>query len=652
MNSASANGIIFKGRDWVLVLLAILILWLAAGLRFYHLEAQSFWNDEGNSARLSERSLPLIIEGTASDIHPPLYYVLLRGWRELLGESEFGLRSFSAYAGILVVASTLALGRLLLNRHRKRLRGHCPAALIAAFLAAINPALIYYSQETRMYSLLALLSAISTLLLWRWLNSRRGTKWAIAYVVTAAAGLYTHYFFPAILLFQNLIVLYWLYRSFSALAFAPYELHNKRPLRQTVVKWLIMLGVVFLLYLPWLPIFIRQAAGRPAIREPFLTFLWQTTAWYSFGETAGPTSLLLPTACVLLLLAWAWFGRWANVIVPSLGAGVVMLFMYAAGTTQPAFFKFMLAGVPFFILWLAGVWGPESRWEKKQWPLGISLALSIPLLWGTADSLSNLYFNPTYSRADYRSMAERIAREDYANAGIILNAPNQWEVFTYYHRKGAPVYPLPKGQPDPAIVEPQLAEIAARHDRLYAIYWGDEQRDPQRVIESWLEANTFKASEEWIGDVRFVVYAVPSTAAAEERTVANVLFGDMIALHAYTLRPQRAVPGEIIQITLYWQTDQPLSNRYKIFLHLLDQGGNLVAQQDSEPAGGLVPTTSWPVGETIVDNHGLLLPEGLPQGTYDLVIGLYEIDDPAERLQIEPDGGLQDIWSLGSIEVE
>ncbi|MCB0182533.1 MAG: hypothetical protein KDI62_30200, partial [Anaerolineae bacterium] len=82
--------------------LLVLILLLAFGLRVHNLEVQSFWNDEGNSARLSERSIPLIIEGTASDIHPPLYYLLLNQWRKLAGDSEFGLRSLSLFAGLLV----------------------------------------------------------------------------------------------------------------------------------------------------------------------------------------------------------------------------------------------------------------------------------------------------------------------------------------------------------------------------------------------------------------------------------------------------------------------------------------------------------------------------------------------------------------------
>ena len=66
--------------------------------------------------------------------------------------------------------------------------------------------LVYYSQETRMYALLALLAALST---WALLAWRRGAgrRWAVAYVLLAAAGLYTHYFFPAIMVAQGLLVL-------------------------------------------------------------------------------------------------------------------------------------------------------------------------------------------------------------------------------------------------------------------------------------------------------------------------------------------------------------------------------------------------------------------------------------------------------------
>ena len=113
---------------------AVFVLLLATFTRFHLLEAQSFWNDEGNSARLSERSIPAIIAGTASDIHPPLYYLALRGWRELVGETEFGLRSLSAYAGVLVVAVVTAFGQGLTQRRQ----GISGAVLRPGVLAALR----------------------------------------------------------------------------------------------------------------------------------------------------------------------------------------------------------------------------------------------------------------------------------------------------------------------------------------------------------------------------------------------------------------------------------------------------------------------------------------------------------------------------------
>ena len=91
-------------KRYVCRYLLLAILLLAAALRFYRLDVQSFWNDEGNSARIAERSLDLILEGAEGDIHPPGYYLLLHYWRELCGQTEFALRAFSVGAGLALVA--------------------------------------------------------------------------------------------------------------------------------------------------------------------------------------------------------------------------------------------------------------------------------------------------------------------------------------------------------------------------------------------------------------------------------------------------------------------------------------------------------------------------------------------------------------------
>jgi hypothetical protein len=503
-----------------------------------------------------------------------------------------------------------------------------------------------------MYALLAFLSAIATIFLWRWLNSYRGRFWMIAYIVAAAAGLYTHYFFPAIIIVHNLIVLLWLVRNFSILLNAPFEMRRKRPLRRTLLQWLGMMGILLLLYLPWLPVFWRQAGGRPGIRMPLPQYLLESIRWLSFGETINPTETTVPILAVLLLLFWASWAARRKTIIPALGAIIPVLFMFVIGTTQEAFFKFLLMVIPFYVIWLGAALESPLKVLSPNWLLVIPLLLFIPYLWATVVSLNNLYLNPEYARADYREMARRIAADTDHNAGVILNAPNQWEVFTYYHGDDAPVYPLPKGQPDPAIIHPELAAITAQHNRLYAIYWGADQRDPARVIENWLEANTFKITEEWIGDVRFVIYSVPDEEDKTIRNMTAIPFGEEITLEGYSLNTRQLSPGEILQITLSWRTVAALDQRYKVFLHLLDQQGRLVAQRDSEPAGGLAPTTSWAVDQTILDNQGLIVPADLQPGTYKLVIGLYDIRDPAARLTAEINGAPQDSWTVDSITVK
>lgn len=588
----------------------VAILWLAAGLRFYRLGVQSFWNDEGNSARLSERPIALILEGTAADIHPPLYYLALHGWRNLVGDSEFGLRSLSAFAGIGLVAVSYGLGRAVTGRSQ---------ATFATLLVALNPALVYYSQETRMYELLAFWVALSGWLLLKWL-SRPERSLALAYLLTVTAGLYTHYFFPAGLLAHGLWV----------------------GLRQPrmVGRWLGLVSGAGLLYLPWLPIFIRQAGGRPADSTVWLTFLGDSGRFLLFGP-AGADSWVMFLVGGLALWALARIWREKLWLVPA-GALLPIGLAVAAGTTREAYFKFLLMSVPFWALWLAL---PVTKQK------GLYGLVGIILLVVSGRALVNLYFDPAYARADYRAIAARIAADNQPMAGIILDAPNQWEVFTYYHRQGATVYPIPRGYPDPAGIDQELSEIANRHKRLYAIFWGEAERDPQRLVESWLDSHAFKTTDEWVGDVRFVVYAVPESGENRLETRLDLAFGEQIELVGYTLNQEVIPAGEILQLTLFWQSNSPIETRYKLFLHLVGEDGRPIAQRDSEPMGNLAPTTSWSPGQIVVDNHGLLIPVGLAPGRYTLLLGLYDFSDPTARLWIDDPAGAITAWPLSTIEV-
>ncbi len=645
-------------QRWIL----LVILLLATGLRFYRLDAQSFWNDEGNSARLSERSIPAIIEGTASDIHPPLYYLILRGWRELVGETEFGLRSFSAFAGVLTVAVTIVLGKSIWPRintddtDKKNLRSSAfiRGPFIAGLLTAVSPPLIYYSQETRMYALLALLAVLSTWLFLRWQSSAFNFQPStFFYLLSIIAGLYTHYFFAAVLITHNLLVLVWRLCKRRGMG-DPRGRGGTLPRPPAPLlpfsKWMVIMLAAALAYLPWLPIFINQTGGRPGGARPsFWAFLLDAGHWLALGATIeAETAVPYFIAAIVLLLGGIIMGRsWTTDRIAAVTFLLIpILFMFAAGTTQPEFFKFMLVAVPFWSLLIA------SSFNRKSFSFASSALFAVSfllLLVGNGRSLQNLYFNPDYARADYRGMATRIAAEAHPNAGIILDAPNQWEAFTYYHRDGAPVYPIPRGYPNPVNIAAELATIADQHDRIYAIFWGEAQRDPERLVERWLDEHAFKATDEWVQDVRFVTYAVPSAPAAEMATAVSIPFGSAITLNGYTLANDELAPGDIVQVALFWETAVPLSIRYKIFLHLLDESGHLIAQRDTEPGGGLNLTTNWEPGQPVIDNHGVLIPADTPPGVYQLRLGLYDIADSTARLPVQMGTAVTDTFLIATI---
>jgi mannosyltransferase len=157
---------------------------LAALLRFPTLDVQSFWLDEAFTALLVREDFGDMLSGiTETESTPPLYYVAAWLWSKLFGGWEVGLRSLSALLGTATVPVAYAIGRRLATPR---------VGLAAAALTAVNPLLVWYSQEARAYALLVLLSAVSLLF---FLGALEGRRRELAWwSVTAALALATHYF--------------------------------------------------------------------------------------------------------------------------------------------------------------------------------------------------------------------------------------------------------------------------------------------------------------------------------------------------------------------------------------------------------------------------------------------------------------------------
>ena len=113
---------------------------------------------------------------------------------------------------------------------------------------------------------------------------------------------------------------------------------------------------------------------------------------------------------------------------------------------------------------------------------------------------------------------------------------------------------------------------------------------------------------------------------------AEVTFGDAARLAGYDLVSLETQPGGALDLTLHWQALTSTHRPYTVFVHLLDEAGNVKGYGDSEPGGGAYPTTGWLPGEYLTDRHTVTLAPDAPAGTYQVAVGLY---DPAtgERLK-------------------
>jgi hypothetical protein len=137
----------------------------------------------------------------------------------------------------------------------------------------------------------------------------------------------------------------------------------------------------------------------------------------------------------------------------------------------------------------------------------------------------------------------------------------------------------------------------------------------------------------WVQSLRPSFDVPPTVDLAHE-----VDFGYNITLLGYELDPGPVRPGDGFNVKLYWQARQEMEKNYKVFVHLYDAEGNIIAQRDRMPGLGTRPTSGWQAGEVVADR--LTVPVGVevPAGRYRLAVGLYD-EGTGERLPVYgPDG--------------
>lgn len=304
-------------RKLALVLLAVIIL-SGVGLRAYHLTARSIWFDETFSWRLIQFPFTEMLARDAADVHPPLYYIMLRGWTTVFATSLLSLRSFS----VMFAATTIGAAYIF-AAYGWNSRG---IGIGAAALVAFSGWQSAFAWEARMYTLGTTLALLSSWLLLKAVRTKKVGIW-VTYALVAAAFAYVHYY----AFFTIAAQVIWLgARILIQTRGRILEMAQLPTTRYALLAGILMLA----LYAPWIPTFIDQntqvqtaywipTIGGWSIPDTFYRMI-VPTAEIPAHAGGGMLLTLLPGIATLILLLWLGsFGKPRDAAWLTLAAGTV-----------------------------------------------------------------------------------------------------------------------------------------------------------------------------------------------------------------------------------------------------------------------------------------------------------------------------------------
>lgn len=202
----------------------------------------ALWLDEALSVNIASVPVGDLAERLRHDGHPPLYYLLLHGWMKVFGDGDVAVRALSGVIGVLTLPIAFVVGRRIGGR---------TVGWLSVLVLGVLPFAARYGTEARMYSLVMLLVLCGWLALDEALRRPRWSAWVALGAVTGAL-LLTHYWSIYLLGAVGLVLVGRAWRGDGEV-------------RRTSVRALLALAAGGLLFLPWLPSFLEQAAhtGTP-----------------------------------------------------------------------------------------------------------------------------------------------------------------------------------------------------------------------------------------------------------------------------------------------------------------------------------------------------------------------------------------------------
>ncbi len=675
-------------------------------LRLVHLGRESLWYDETVSVYLAGQRAAELVAHTARDIHPPLYYLLLRGWLVLAGYptgqadlTGYGLEFMAAFLslcfGVLLVPLTWQLAR--------RLGLGSLSAVLAALLIAISPFGVWYSQEVRMYTLgasLGVAALLATLpFLRREVSPARLRRAALVYAVAAAAGMVTLYYFAFLLVSLNVLVL-------LALATKETGFLRRKPVSRAPL-WLAAQAGALLLFLPWLPTAWRQATNPPVppwrTMPQLLDVLVESWTALSFGQSADPARFwpLLALALALVVLGIAAARRAPlptnrspftinhSLILLAAAFGPLLLILLASLATPLYHVRYLFTYSPAFSILVAMGLAALWRWRQPtgRWLAGLALAL---LALGSALSLRALWTDTVFTADDHRAAVRELAQRwrpgdvILANAGYTYPALlTYWPGLVAWHgrltdytqntpqqglaERGAVILQTGHVDGDPDIgwgdprsdfyalpldaMQTALRDLSAQTDRLwhYRIY--DTVNDSQGAIREALDAGwTLWDDRVYPGEANLRVQGWQGMrqALSSYAPPSAAIFDGWLALRlAPDAVPSTVEAGGVLDIprALWSRSPDQSGQPVALSLRLMDANGEVWAAADEPLGGNVLDLTAT---SELVQPLRLAVPPGAAPGLYDLILVVY---DPQSGQPLPVDGAGASQAALGAVQV-
>lgn len=398
----------------------------------------SVWFDEAFSAYLIQFNYVEIWQFTAADVHPPLYYWLLKTWSLLFGTTELALRSMSLFfAGLSIV------GAFLLAR---KLFGRSVAALSVVFLA-LSPILIRYSDEMRMYTLAAAIVLFATHVLLKALASKK-KGWWVLYGVLVSVGMWTHYFTAVAW------IAHWVWRLVTTKKRDTMKLRLQAAYSK---QWLWSYVLAVALFLPWIPAFIMQTGqvqagfwiGPVSINTPlnylanFFLYLeqWQVKSWWAiiFLVILTVTIIVVPRVYkrlsagekknYLLVVMLAWLSP-------------VILFVLSLPPLRPVFVeRYLVPAMVMAIVFFAVTLVVGTRTWRPMWRAVPATLIVVMMVFG----ITNVYTYGNYNKNSEthiltREVVEMIHEKAPVGTPIVADSPWVFYEAVFYSNDDYPVY--------------------------------------------------------------------------------------------------------------------------------------------------------------------------------------------------------------------